>query len=116
LQSAAQNGDANAKQAIEIFCYAIRKFIASYAAALEGLDMLVFTGGIGEKSAIVRAGVCAPLHFMGILIDTAANEKSAATISSAQSVVRVRVIVTEEDRQIARHSRELLLKEKTQHG
>jgi acetate kinase len=108
LEAAADRGDAKAKQAIEIFCYAIRKFIASYAAALEGLDMLVFTGGIGEKSAIVRAGICAPLHFMGVHIDTASNEKNAATISAAQSVVRVRVIDTQEDRQIARHSRALL--------
>jgi acetate kinase len=108
LQTAAANGDAKAKQAIESFSYAIRKVIASYAAALEGLDMLVFTGGIGEKSAIVRAGVCEPLHFLGVLIDSAANDKNAATISAAQSVVKVRVIVTEEDRQIARHSRSLL--------
>jgi acetate kinase len=108
LQTAAAGGDANARQAIDNFCYAIRKFVASYAAALEGLDMLVFTGGIGEKSALVRAGVCDPLHFLGVLIDGPANEKNAATISAAQSVVKVRVIVTEEDRQIARHTRALL--------
>jgi acetate kinase len=108
LQDAAKNGDANAQQAIDIFCYAIRKFIASYAAALEGLDMLVFTGGIGEKSAVVRASVCNALHFLGILLDANANDKNAATISTAQSVVRVRVIPTEEDRQIARHTQDLL--------
>jgi acetate kinase len=108
LQAAAENGDANARQAIEIFCYAIRKTIASYAAALEGLDMLVFTGGIGEKSAMVRAMVCNALHILGVLIEGPANEKNAETISAAQSVVRVRVIPTEEDRQIARHTRELL--------
>jgi acetate kinase len=108
LQAAAESGDANARQAIEIFCYAIRKTIASYAAALEGLDMLVFTGGIGEKSAVVRAMVCNALHILGVLIDGAANEKNAETISAAQSVVRVRVIPTEEDRQIARHTRNLL--------
>jgi len=108
LQDAAKGGDANAQQAIDIFCYAIRKFIASYAAALEGLDMLVFTGGIGEKSSVVRAAVCNALHFLGILLDANANEKNAATISTAQSVVRVRVIATEEDRQIARHTHDLL--------
>ena len=108
LQDAAKNGDADAQQAIDIFCYAIRKFIASYAAALEGLDMLVFTGGIGEKSAVVRASVCNALHFLGILLDGTANDRNAPTISTAQSVVRVRVIVTEEDRQIARHTRALL--------
>jgi acetate kinase len=108
LQDAAKNGDANAQQAIDIFCYAIRKVIASYAAALEGLDMLIFTGGIGEKSSVVRGDVCNALHFLGILLDANANDKNAATISTAQSVVRVRVIVTEEDRQIARHARDLL--------
>ena len=108
LQAAAEHGDANARQAIEIFSYAIRKTIASYAAALEGLDMLVFTGGIGEKSALVRAMICNALHILGVLIDGPANEKNAETISAAQSVVRVRVIPTEEDRQIARHTRALL--------
>ncbi|MGD0305236.1 MAG: acetate/propionate family kinase [Candidatus Acidiferrales bacterium] len=107
LQAAAEHADANARQAIEIFCYAIRKTIASYAAGLEGLDMVVFTGGIGEKSALVRAMVCNALHILGVLIDGAANEKNAETISAAQSVVRVRVIPTEEDRQIARHTRAL---------
>jgi acetate kinase len=107
LQAAAEHGDANARQAIEIFCYAIRKTISSYAAALEGLDMVVFTGGIGEKSALVRAMVCNALHILGVLIDGTANEKNAETISAAQSVVRVRVIPTEEDRQIARHTRAL---------
>jgi acetate kinase len=108
LQAAAERGDANAQQAIEIFCYAIRKTIASYAAAMEGLDMLVFTGGIGEKSATVRAMICNALHILGVLIDGAANEKNAEIISAAQSVVRVRVIPTEEDYQIARHTRALL--------
>ncbi|MGA8037530.1 MAG: acetate/propionate family kinase [Candidatus Acidiferrales bacterium] len=108
LEKAAKQGDAAAQLAIDIFCYAIRKFIASYAAALEGLDMLVFTGGIGEKSATVRANICNALHFIGVHVDGAANEKNAPTISTAQSVVRVRVIQTEEDRQIARHSRQLL--------
>jgi acetate kinase len=69
--------------------------------------MVVFTGGIGEKSALVRAMVCNALHILGVLIDGAANEKNAETISAAQSVVRVRVIPTEEDRQIARHTRAL---------
>lgn len=108
LQAAAERGDTNARQAIEIFCYAIRKTIASYAGAMEGLDMLVFTGGIGEKSATVRAMICNALHILGVLIDGPANEKNAETISAAQSVVRVRVIPTEEDRQIARHTRALL--------
>jgi acetate kinase len=108
LEKSAEQGDAAAQQAIDIFCYDIRKFIASYAAALEGLDMLVFTGGIGEKSAIVRANICNALHFIGVHLDAAANEKNAPTISTAQSVVRVRVIKTEEDLQIARHTRALL--------
>lgn len=108
LEKAAEQGDEAAQQAIDIFCYDIRKFVASYAAALEGLDMLVFTGGIGEKSAIVRASVCNALHFLGVHLDGAANEKNAPTISTAQSVVRVRVIKSEEDLQIARHTRALL--------
>jgi acetate kinase len=108
LEGAAAAGDAKAKLAIEIFCIAIRKFVAAYAAVLGGLDMLVFTGGIGEHSARVRSEVCRGLEFLGVSIDDSANQSHAREVSTANSKIRAYVIASEEDRQIARHCRALL--------
>jgi acetate kinase len=96
--------------AIEIFCTGIRKVIAAYAAVLGGLDMLVFSGGIGEHSAPVRGSVCNGLGFLGVSIDDAGNQSDATTISSQRSKVHVRVVSSQEDLQIARHSHALLHK------
>ncbi len=92
LEAAADGGDRDAQLAIEVFCAAIRKVIASYAAVLGGLDMLVFTGGIGEHSARIRNCVCDRLGFLGIGIDMPKLENSS-----------VRVLPSQEDLQIARH-------------
>src|SRR5579862_8636763 len=108
LESAAASGDQKAQIAIEIFCTGIRKAIAAYAAVLGGLDMLVFSGGIGEHSAPVRSRVCNGLGFLGVSIDDAGNQSNADTISTKGSKVRVRVVPSQEDLQIARHSRALL--------
>jgi len=113
LESAAASGDAKSQLAIEIFCAQIRKTIAAYAAALAGLDLLVFTGGIGEHAAPIRAKICEGLSFMGLSLDSAANNsasnQSSTIISTADSAIAARVVVTEEDAQIARHSRALLV-------
>ena len=108
LQASAHRGSAQAGLAIEIFCRSIRKTIAAFAAVLQGLDLLVFTGGIGEHSAKVRSSVCDGLDFLGIQLEPNRNEINAATISTENSSCHVAVIPSEEDREIARHCRELM--------
>jgi acetate kinase len=99
-----RNTHANAAQAVEMFCYGVRKFIGSYAAILGGLDTLVFTGGIGERAAPVRDEICRGLEFLGIHIDPERNRQHASTVSTDASQCRVRVIPTDEDLMIARHA------------
>jgi acetate kinase len=94
--------DARAAEAIAIFCYQAKKWIGAYAAALGGLDTLVFSGGIGEHNALVRARICAGLSYLGIEIDDAENAAHAALISDSDSRVKVRVINTDEESIIAR--------------
>jgi acetate kinase len=96
--------DGRATEAIALFCYEARKGIGAYAAALGGLNTLVFTGGIGEKSAQIRARICEGLSFLGISLDEASNASDAAVISPPDSRVTVRVIATDEERMIARET------------
>ena len=105
LEKAAVGGDEKAQLAIDIFCVAIRKMIAAYAAVLGGLDMLVFAGGIGEHSARVRAAVCDGLGFLGVALDPARNDAHESVISTDGSAVCVRIVAAAEDYQIARHCR-----------
>jgi acetate kinase len=108
LESSASGGDQKAQIAIDMFCASIRKVIAAYGAVLGGLDVLVFAGGIGEHSARVRSSVCEGLSFFGISLDGTSNQSNASTISSNGSKVGVRIVQSQEDLQIARHSRALL--------
>ncbi len=97
--------DSKAQDAVDLFCYQAKKRIGSYAAALGGLDTLVFSGGIGEHSPKVRAGICAGLEFLGIQIDPALNSRcagKACVISATGSRVIVRVLSTDEELMIAR--------------
>ena len=96
--------DPPADEAIRMFCYGIRKFIGAYAAVLGGVDTLVFTGGIGEHAAPVREEICRGLEFLGIVIDAKQNAQNGSVISAPTSKCRVRVIVTDEDLMIARHT------------
>jgi len=98
----------HAAQAVELFCYLARKALGALAAALGGLDTLVFTGGIGERAAPVRWAICRPLEHLGIRLDAQRNEGHAAIISTDESRCTVRVIPTNEDLMIARHTRALL--------
>jgi acetate kinase len=98
----------HAAQAIELFCYQLRKQIGAFAAVLGGLDDLVFTGGIGERAAPVRAEVCHGLEHLGVIVDDELNAVHAEVISRPGSACTVRVIPTNEDLMIARHVRELL--------
>jgi acetate kinase len=94
--------DVRAAEAVALFCYQAKKWIGSYAAALGGLDTLVFAGGIGENAPLVRARICAGLGFLGIKLDKARNAKNAVKISTNTSPVTLRVIRTDEELMIAR--------------
>jgi acetate kinase len=101
LEKSAQ--DAHAAEAIDLFCYRAKKYVGAYAAALGGLDALVFTGGIGERAAAIRERICSGLEFLGIRIDPARNAANAPVISAPESGVNVRVIQTNEDLMIVQH-------------
>jgi acetate kinase len=94
--------DTRAADAVALFCYQLRKWIGAFTAALGGLDTLIFAGGIGENSYIVRARVCAGLGFLGVEIDSVRNEVNADVISTDASRVSVRVMHTNEELVIAR--------------
>jgi acetate kinase len=100
--------DPEAKLAVGMFTYAARKAIGAFAAALEGLDLLIFTGGIGEHAPAVRAETCAGLEWMGIKVDPVRNDRGDGVISSEESRVVVRVVTANEELMIARHTRALL--------
>ena len=98
---AAEASDPRAAEAVTNFCYQVKKVIGSYAAALGGLETLVFAGGIGERAPEVRARICEGLDFLGISLDAARNEANAPMISSEGSRATVRVIPTDEEQMIA---------------
>ncbi len=104
----ASSRDPRAAEAIEMFCYSARKWIGAFAAALGGLDTLVFSGGIGEHAADVRARICEPLAFLGIEIDPTRNAQHAAIISRDAVSAIVRVIPTDEESTILRAVQTLL--------
>ncbi len=103
-----RGADPRAAQAVELFCYQLRKTIGALAGALGGLDTLVFTGGIGERAAPVRWEVCRGLEHLGVCLDGGRNGAHAPLISTPESRCAVRVIPTNEDLMIARHTRDVL--------
>ncbi len=103
-----QTSDPRAADAVELFCYQARKWVGAFAAALGGLDTLVFAGGIGENSAEVRARICEGLGFLGIKLDEDRNAAHAAVISTHTGSTAVRVIRTDEEAMIAREVYRLL--------
>jgi acetate kinase len=107
LEKRAAAGDANAALALDVFASAVRKTVGGYAALLGGIDLLVFTGGIGEHSAEIRRRVCEGLAFMGLAENDAAGH-SASDPAPNGKAGKVRALHTEEEKQIARHSRALL--------
>jgi acetate kinase len=100
--------DPRADEAISLFCYQAKKFLGALAAALGGLDTLVFTGGIGEHAAPVRWRICQGLEFLGLRLDRSRNAESAPIVSLDDAPVTVRVIPTDENLMIARHTRRLV--------
>ncbi|MCC7412756.1 MAG: acetate/propionate family kinase [Gammaproteobacteria bacterium] len=94
--------------AVELFCMRVRKHLGALTAVLAGLDRLIFTGGIGEHAAAVRARISADLDYLGIVLDPERNARSARTISVDEAPVRVQVIPTDEEAVIAAHTESLL--------
>lgn len=94
--------DVRAAEAVELFCYQVKKWIGAFAAALGGLDTLVFAGGIGENAPAIRARICEGLGFLGIELDDQRNTTSEGEISTPSGRVSVRVIRTDEELMIAR--------------
>ncbi len=94
--------DERAAEAIAIFCYQVKKWIGAFAAALGGLDTLVFAGGIGENAPVIRERICAGLGFLGIELNRESNAKSETVISPEAARVAVRVLRTDEEIMIAR--------------
>ena len=103
-----ESSDGHAAEAIALFCYQARKYLGALAVALGGLDTFVFTGGIGEHAAAIRLRICESLEFLGIRLDPRRNEAHAPVISREGSLVTVRVMKTDEDLMIARHTRDLI--------
>jgi acetate kinase len=99
-----ESTDPHCREAVELFCYAVRKQIGAYAAALGGLDALVFSGGVGEHAAPVRARVCDGLGFLGIVLDDGRNAAGDGVVSTDTASVSVRVMPTDEERVIARET------------
>jgi acetate kinase len=99
---AQEDHDGRAAEAVALFCYQAKKWIGSFAAALGGLDTLVFAGGIGENAPPVRARICDGFSFLGIELDESRNAENTAVISTDASRVKIRVIRTDEELMIAR--------------
>ena len=93
--------DVRAAEAVVLFCYQVKKWIGAFAAALGGLDTVVFAGGIGENAPQVRSRICQGLGFLGIEMEEERNVQGKDVISTAASRVAVRVIRTDEERMIA---------------
>jgi acetate kinase len=100
--------DCGAADAVAMFCYQARKQIGAMACAMEGIDTLVFAGGVGENLSVVRARICAGLAFLGIEIDDALNQKNASIISTKTSAVTVRIIASDEQAMIAEETSKLI--------
>ena len=103
-----ENSDARAKEAIELFCYQVKKSIGALAASIGGISTLVFTGGMGENAPRIRAKICEGLEFLGVILDPEQNEEGARLISARTSQAGVHVIHTNEAVTIARQTSEIV--------
>ena len=109
VRARAAAGDGAARLAIDVFVHRIRKYVGGYAAVLGGLDALVFTGGIGEHDAALRAEVCAGLAVLGVALDPQRNDAGRTVISRDDAPAAVLVVPTNEELAIARATRDLLV-------
>jgi acetate kinase len=108
MRTLESSDDPNAKAAIDLFVYRIGRELGSLAAALGGLDAIVFTAGIGENSRSLRERVCREAAWLGVEMDGEANRRNSTRISTAASRVSALVIPTNEELMIARHTRSVL--------
>lgn len=111
VERSAASGNLNAQLALDMFCYRIRKYIGAYYAALGNLDAIIFTGGIGENSTVVRGKACTGLDNLGIVFDNAKNEAASRklrTVSADSSKVKVLVVPTNEELEIAEQTVECI--------
>lgn len=98
----------HAAEAVDLFCYQARKFLGAFAAVLGGLDILIFTGGIGENAPSIRRRICENMEFLGIRLDPTRNDVNRPIISHDHSPTTVRVMKTNEELMIARHTYNLI--------
>ncbi|MCB0751426.1 MAG: acetate/propionate family kinase, partial [Ignavibacteriae bacterium] len=114
IEQAVEDGDKKATYAFDVFTYRIKKYVGSYAAAMGGLDALVFTGGIGENSVKVREAVCKEMEFLGIKLDPNSNEKpnGEAILTTNDSKVKVLRIPTNEELVIAMDTEKIVTNHK----
>jgi len=113
IYAAAEEGNELAKLGIEMYDYRIKKYIGSYAAAMGGVDVLIFTGGIGENEKRTRAGVCKGLEFLGVELDEDVNNSTRGeemVISKPESKVKVMVVPTNEELVIAKDTKTIVEK------
>ena len=110
IESRAGAGDERAALAFDIFCYRVRKYIGAYAAAMGGLDAIIFTGGIGQNSPEVRSAICHKLEFLGVVMDPAKNNgfRGEGDVSADGARVRIMVIPTDEEMMIAQETAEVV--------
>jgi acetate kinase len=114
IEEALNDGHTNARLAFDIYCYRLRKYIGAYAAAMNGLDKIIFTAGIGENSPNVRKSTCDGLEFLGVELDEEKNRQAVGremVISSDNSLVQVLVIPTNEELVIAQDTLRLVQKQ-----
>jgi len=108
MRALLSSGDPRAAEAVDLFTFEVAKAVCAMALTLEGLDCLVFTGGIGERAAKVRALVCNRLRWLGLELDPKANDGAVDLVSPGSSSVEIRVIPTSEETSIARHVRAMV--------
>jgi acetate kinase len=108
MKTLLESAEPKSKLAIDLYCYRIARELGSLAAALGGLDALVFTGGVGENAAAIRARVCADAAWLGLQLDDDANRRGGPSISTAGSSVAAWIVPTDEELTIARHTQRLL--------
>jgi acetate kinase len=108
VRAGAQQGDIRAQAAVEMFVYRVQKYIGAYTAVLNGVDIIVFTGGIGENDPYLREGMAANLAYLGAHVDRQKNERNAPVFSSDDSRVTLLTIPANEERVIAQQTYELL--------
>jgi acetate kinase len=100
----AASANADARLAIQMFCYCVRKQVAAMIVALDGVDLIVFTGGIGENDGEARSAICGGLSWIGVRLDEARNRSANNPINDPASRCSVHLLASREDEQIARHT------------